>query len=477
MKTLKAVAALVLAGWLGNTPLHALPLIQQPVSLPANFEGVVTMYPDSANTAQVRRYWIVPSTARIVSAPDPQNPTRKVLQFGLQHQGLTSFEQDGVRALLTTTIQPYVDDTTLNQAKQLVEMQAKSEGATQVTFSFIAPKQTSAWLMVGGHPSDFWTGTAAVKVNGGSVDAGIPFQIQIGDRPDSSFDVRALTQAGAGQASTIGARFEMSFDALADPCSFSITADFNQTYTHFKAAVQASGWFGLAKANVKTEWQNLQGQPFVHLDKHGCSDETLEKFEAKKVLESFLEQLTSQTGFFAPQIHPTGLPDAPGGGGLFGWSVGVGGGYESVVEHRQLQYSVNDQSLVTETITFGFSFPTASAELAPYVNNLSDTGKPFPTSDDIKAVAKQNDKCTTDRITLLTNLHTGGAISNDFYQQQVQAALTRGCYLPVPNLDRISHALGLTSREALKDVSALKALGSTPEKKRNTEAIISVFGK
>src|SRR6185295_1999955 len=103
--------------------------------------------------------------ARIVKAQDG------TLAFGLVHSGLTSLDPAGVNALLTLTVQPFVDAATLNRAKALVEEDARKRGAT-ASFSFVNPREMKAWLMVGGHPSDFWKGTGSEATAGGTVEAG-----------------------------------------------------------------------------------------------------------------------------------------------------------------------------------------------------------------------------------------------------------------------------------------------------------------
>jgi hypothetical protein len=405
------------------TAAHALPLLESPVPLPANFEGVITIYPDSDNSVQVRRYWLVPSTARIV-----RNAQTNQLEFGMVHSGLTvlpagRLDPDGVRGLLTLTVQPYVDNDTLNRAKQLIEQTARTEGATSVTFSFITPREMKGWLMVGGQPSDFWGMGGTLSAAGGTVEAGYVFQIRLQDR----FDIRALTQAGGDAASTVGARFTMKFDGMTNPCRFTVRAKYQQLYEHYKAQVNASGWFGLVRANASAEWKTLKENPFVTFENRGCSDTTIEKYYALKLIDSLLTQLAARSGQFAPVLKPSGLPDAPGGGGLFGWSFNAGGGYERVDEERDIEYSVNIQSRVEEEMAFGFSFPTASNVLKPHMKNLTDTAKPLPTSADIEQVAAANETCIAGRIAWLRQLHANGAISQDFFQKEVQRTVSTGC--------------------------------------------------
>jgi hypothetical protein len=440
----------------------ALPLLEQPVPLPADFQGVITIYPDSQNTSAIRRYWLVPSTARIVRGSDGK------LGFGLHHSGLTSLDPAGVNALLTVTVQPYVDDSTLARAKSLVNDRARSEGATSVTFSFVTPREMKAWLMVGGHPSDFWKGTGSEATQGGTVEAGYVFQVRVSD----DFDVRALTQAGADAASTIGARFTMKFDGLTDRCSFSVTAKFKEVYDHYKLVVSGSGWFGLTRATGKVEWQSLKGQNWVHFQSAGCSDVTIEKYYGMKLVDALLTQLAARTGQFAPQIHPSGLPDAPGGGGIFGWSFNAGGGYEHVDEERDLEYSVNIQDRVTEEIAFGMSFPTASTDLLPYIKNLTDTDKPLPTGADIKKVAVENKACITEKIAFLKGLFDQGSISQAFYQSQVANAVSRGCYGGNAFLTRLT---SLISTPAAKTAASTRAVEVMRDAILRNEQLLSLY--
>ena len=106
MKRLNVVLVLLLAACSLPRSAYGLPLLESPVPLPASFDGVITIYPDSANTKEIRRYWLVPSTARIV-----RSSQSNLLEFGMVHSGLTltpngKLDPDGVRGLLTLTVQP-----------------------------------------------------------------------------------------------------------------------------------------------------------------------------------------------------------------------------------------------------------------------------------------------------------------------------------------------------------------------------------
>ncbi|HVL66348.1 MAG TPA: hypothetical protein VM364_03705 [Vicinamibacterales bacterium] len=428
MKRLNVVLVLLLAACSLPRSAYGLPLLESPVPLPASFDGVITIYPDSANTKEIRRYWLVPSTARIV-----RSSQSNLLEFGMVHSGLTltpngKLDPDGVRGLLTLTVQPYVDPKTMADAKRLIDETARKEGATSVTFSFVTPREMKGWLMVGGHPSDFWGSGGALAAAGGTIEAGYVFQISLKE----GFDVRALTQAGGDAASTLGVRFSLRFTGMTNPCRFSVTAQFKELYEHFKASVSASGWFGLARASAATEWQKLKGAAFVKFKNDGCNEQTIEKYHAMKLIDNLLTQLAQKTGQFAPAIRPKGLPNAPGGGGIFGWSFNASAGYEKVDEDREITYAVDIQTQVDDEITFGMSFPTAATELRPHLKNLTDSSKPLPTAADIEQVANANRHCVRDRIAWLRELYDLGAISKEFLQQEVQASVKKGCAAGMP---------------------------------------------
>ncbi len=409
----------------------ALPQLEEPVELPADFNGIVTIYPDNHNTTEVRYYWLVPSIARIVRRQDGK------LAFGLVHSGISSYDPSGVQALLTLTTQPYVDDATLQRAKTLIEQQAKANGAKQVGFRYISPTETTMRLLIGGQYYD-WSGKDHTTVMGGSVDAGIPFQIRLKD----SFDVRALAQAGGDDASTIGVLYTMKFDGVRNRCDFDVTANFRETYEHFKTQVTASGWFGLARANASVEWQKLLTTGAVKLTVRQCRQTDLDKYDWSKVMNSFLDQLTTRTGFFSRQLKANGLPDAPGGGGAWGWSIGVGGGFESYEQTTELKYAVDVQYTVSEEIAFGMSFPSGGAELKRYVRNITDTSKPFPTSDDFKRASAEHKVCRANNIAALDELLKNGTINQDLHDRLIEKALTKGCYVDY-SLVRLSQLLHL----------------------------------
>src|SRR5262249_55497079 len=154
--------------------------------------------------------WIVPSTARIVKNADGK------LAFGLVHSGVSSFDPDGINALLTVTVQPYVDAASLTKAKKLVER--RTPGAT---FSYVNPNEMTCRLLIGGQFVD-WDGKQRTVVNGGTVEAGIPFQFKV----TNSFDVRALSQAGGPDANTLGAQFTMKYRGIGKRIHFKVTAKY-----------------------------------------------------------------------------------------------------------------------------------------------------------------------------------------------------------------------------------------------------------
>jgi hypothetical protein len=420
MKTTTVVQAFVIALSIEGiaSQAAALPMLEEPIPLPASFEGVITIYPDNHNTTQIRNYWLVPSTARLVRNPD------KKLAFGLVHSGVSSFDPDGINVLVTATVQPYVDAPTLAQAERLVEDQAKKEGATSVNFRYIAPTETTAEILIGGQHYD-WSGKDKTTVKGGLVEAGIPFQVKV----NKSFDVRAITQAGGDNASTLGVLYTMKFNGVRNRCDFDVTADFSEAFKHFKAEISASGWYGAVKGHGKVEWQSLVDSGIAKLTVRQCRQEDLDKFDYTKILNSFLEQIANRSGFFARQLQPSGLPDAPGGGGLWGWGVSAGGGYESYDVTQKLVYAVDAQFTVEDEINFGMSFPSGGPELVSYVKNITDTNKPYPTSDDFKSIATQHKQCRSNNITALKKLLADGTINQGLYDQLIEKAITQGCYV------------------------------------------------
>jgi hypothetical protein len=283
---------------------HALPMIEEPVPLPAAFTGVVTIMPDSHNTATHRSYWLVPSVARIVRNQDQK------LSFGLVHSGISGFDPDGINALLNITVQPYVDEATLAEAKRLVEEQARANGAEEVGFRFVAPTEMTAQILVGGQFYDC-NGQDKATIAGGSIEAGIPFQVNI----NKSFDVRALSQAGGDDASTIGALFTMRYNGVGNRCHFFVTANVKEIFEHWKAQVSGTAWWGLVRANAAAEWQNLQTNGLAKLTVVQCEETTLAKYDPNKILDGLMEQVSNRTGFFAKRLQASGLPDAPGGVG------------------------------------------------------------------------------------------------------------------------------------------------------------------
>jgi hypothetical protein len=184
---------------------RALPKLEEPVSLPPDFNGVITIYPDSDNTKETKKFWLVPSTARVVRKPDGK------LEYGLVHSGISGLDKDGISAQLTVTLQPWVDDGTLQKAKKLIEATEKANGAKTVTFSFISPIESTCQLLVAGQFIDWDGAKSRSVVKGGTIEAGTPFQVKL----DKNLDARALAQAGGPDACTLGVRYTMKFNGRA----------------------------------------------------------------------------------------------------------------------------------------------------------------------------------------------------------------------------------------------------------------------
>lgn len=397
----------------------ALPKLGEPVELPASFEGVITIYPDSENTKEVRRYWLVPSTARIVRKPNQD------LAFGLVHSGVSSFDPDGINALLNVTVQPWVDNATLNNAKKLVEQKAISEGAREVSFNFISPNETTAQIMVGGNYIDFSGMQGKTVVKGGSVEAGIPFQVKVKD----SFDVRCLAQAGGEAGAIFGVLYTMKFYGVGPRVHFTLTAKFEETYKHFLARVKAKGWFGLVEKDIKLEWQDLKKQPFIELKVWSGTAEDVEKFHAMQIFKILFDAINQRTGLFAQTLKPSGLPDAPGGGGQFGWAFSGGGGYEEYTDKTDFVINVDVQYTREQEIVFGMDFPTGGTELEKYVRNVTDTKKPYPTSDDFKRQREEHKVCRTNNIASLRRMRDDRTINEILYKELISNAITKGCFV------------------------------------------------
>jgi len=402
----------------------ALPMLEEPVPLPASFEGIITIYPDSHNTAAVQNFWLAPSTARIVRNPPKPGEAEGKLAFGLVHSGISGFDPDGVSALLTATFQPYVDAATVKQATDLISKSVEAAGG-KAFFRYIAPKETEVYFLVGGQYVD-WTGRKPnAVVKGGLVEAGIPFQIKVKD----SQDARALSQAGGDDASTMGVQFRMKFDGIRGRCHFLITGKFKETYEHFKAAVSASGWFGLARASARVEIQKLVSKDAIKIQLYQCTQEKFDKYFPTEAVEGLMTQLAARTGAFARTLKANGLPDAPGGGGMWGWSFSAGGGFESYDEDREISYEYDLNFTEEQEFTFGMAFPTGGNQLKSYVKNLTDTNKPFPTSTDFKTIRTQMAACRKANLAALKKLLADGDINQTQYDKYVEQAMERGCYV------------------------------------------------
>jgi hypothetical protein len=403
------------------TASHALPMLEEPVPLPAKFEGIITIYPDNHNTKEVQNFWMVPSTARIV-----RNPETKKLAFGLVHSGISSFDPDGVSALLTSTFQPYVDAVTLASAKDLISKSVEEQGG-KAYFRFVSPTETQVYFLVGGQYVD-WTGTKPQAIiKGGLVEAGIPFQIKVKD----SQDARALAQAGGNDAATMGVQFRMKFDGVRGRCHFLISAKFKETYEHFKAAVSASGWFGLARASARLEVQKLVSKDAIKIQLYQCTQEKFDKYYPVEAVDGLMTQLAARTGAFARTLKANGLPDAPGGGGNWGWSFSAGGGFEKYDEERAMEYEYDLNFTESQEITFGMAFPTGGPELKTYVKNLTDTSKPFPTSEDFKKIREQMAACRKANVSALNEMRANNQLTQAQYEKFMEQAVDpkSGCYV------------------------------------------------
>lgn len=400
------------------TRVSALPLLDRPYPLPADFDEVITIYPDHENTATKRFYWIVPSNARIF-----KNPVTNKLAFGLTHSGVSSFDPDGITVLLNVTMQPYIDPKALQNAKKLITEADAKDGA-QSFFNFIVPKESTARLLVGGQPYD-WNFEKRTAVAGGAVEAGFPFQIKV----DKSIDVRALTQAGGDDASTFGVQFTMKYLGIGDRIHATVTANFKEVYKHFKAVVQASGWFGLVKGRASREWQTLRSSDLVKVTVHQGTQAQVDSILPKMIIDKLMTQLTERSGFFARQLKPSGLGnvEAPGGGGIWGWSVSGATAFESMDEERELKVEIDMQFTREQEIEFGMSFPSGGPELRSYVKNLTDTDKPYPTAEDFKKIKQQHQVCRSNNIKALNKLLANQSITKEQHAAWMKEAMEKGC--------------------------------------------------
>lgn len=398
----------------------ALPMLEEPVPLPAEFDGIVTIYPDNHNTTQVQNFWLVPSTARIV-----RNPNGK-LEFGLVHSGISGFDPDGVSALVTAAFQPYVDAATVNKAKELIAKSVEAQGG-KAFFRFVSPTETEVFFLVGGQFVDWEGKKPQAIIKGGLVEAGIPFQFKVKD----SQDARALAQAGGADAATLGVQFRMKFDGVRSRCHFEIVGKFKETYEHFKASVSASGWFGLAKSSARYEIQSLVSKDAIKIHLYQCKKDVFEKYYPVEAVEGLMTQLAARTGAFARTLKANGLPDAPGGGGRWGWSFSAGGGFEKYDEERELRYEYDLNFTESQEITFGMAFPSGGPELKTYVKNITDTNKPYPTSDDFKKIRAQHKACRNANMAALDKMLAADQITKAQYERYVEQALDpkNGCFV------------------------------------------------
>jgi len=407
----------------------ALPRLEEPVPLDKEFSEIITIYPDSGNTPEKQSFWLVPSTARIVKDPNGR------LAYGLVHSGISSFDPDGVNAQLTVTFQPYIDQATLKKAQDVIDKVARDRGAKEVTFRFVTPIETTCRILIGGQYID-WDGKVKSVVKGGTVEAGIPFQVKV----TNNFDVRALSQAGGPEAATFGAVYTMKYQGVGDRVHFKVIAKFEQSLDHFKAQVKGSGWFGLVKGNASAEWEKFRDSGAVKLEVISGTEAQVDKYMkalgAEMLMNKLMENLANRTGMFARTIQSKPLPDAEGGGGLFGWGVSVGGGFRHVEDKSDITIEMDLQFTREHEIVFGMNFPSGGKTLEPFTKNLTDTNIPFPTSDMYKKRQEQEAKCIDNSLTKLKMLLDQKKITESLWEKKVEEALEKGCYFKLSGVPR-----------------------------------------
>src|SRR4029079_11851673 len=118
----------------------------------------------------------------------------------------------------------------------------------------------------------------------------------------------------------------------------------------------------------------------------------------------------------------SGLPDAPGGGGFLGWSISAGGGFERTTDTTTILIERDTRFTYEKELAFGMNFASVSADLKPYVKNLTDTQKPFPTSADFMAIAEQHKKCRAANIAALKKLKDDHVINEEQFARYVDSA-------------------------------------------------------
>ena len=361
----------------------AMPKIAEPVPLnPENLNALITIYPDDQNPKQ---FWLVPNSVRIVERDGR-------LRFGLVHSGISGWDPDGIRALVTMTVQPYVDESTLKQARDSIK-----RNVPDATFSFVSPKRTEAYLLIRG-TRVLVSGKPDGKAIGGTIDAGLPIQILV----NQSFDVRSLAQAaGANRsADVLGVDYEMFIDASVPDVAFEVTADLVAVGDYVAERVSKSSWWGLSRSTSVSDWKDFKEKAGVEVKIIRGTTEALEKYHLREIQESLLKQAADRTGMFQRTVPPPDqqLPVVNGGmiiphqwgWAVAGWGTGRGRWEAHTREERKLVYTVDASKTIEHSIEFGTTFDLGeNSRLRDHVKNLTDTNKPWPSSDDFLNYQKE----------------------------------------------------------------------------------------
>lgn len=430
----------------------ALPKVDEPVPIGEEFDDVITIYPDSLNQA---RYWLVPSRARIPV-------TDGAPAFGLTHSGISDFDVDGVRALLTVTFQPYVDEKALTKAKASVKEWAVKQGRPEPTFSFVTPTETTCEILIGGQRLT-WSGKPDALFLGGSIDAGIPFQVAI----TNQWDVRALAQADGGDTHLFGVLYTMKFDCVRRPVKFTVRAKLSDTLDYVQERVNKSQWWGLSKKSSVKEWQDFRNTAKVELVVESGTEEDVAKFHAAEILQQFTEAVNNRSGAFARSLPPPGVGAAPtvtGGvsgalAGVWGYRLasgwGTGVGRTEIRQRLDVVHEVRVDAQFTKqhAIIFGNTF--ALSEDGPLKNNLKNLtdGKiRFPSSDQFKAYQARIQKAMTDNRVVLATLKAQKKIDDKLYEELMATAIRGGPYVDLSSLPQLLQA-GVQDPGQIRDVA------------------------
>lgn len=406
----RAAVLSLIASWLLANSASAYPILDAVVGLP--HPELITVYPDEADP---NLYYFVPTSLSFAYEKKEDGELRP--RLGVQYWGITGPDVDGAGANLAFSVQPTIDAEKVKAvAKHLTEVNPNARYAFPTLVS-----SRMDLILNGQFVAENQDKSTATTTTAGTVDATQAFAIGL-----SRIGARAFAQGVASDSDILAARYTYKFTGIAKRLRARITVYDRRVYDHFKAGGSGSGWFGMVKASVATDWQKLTTDGSLKLEilEGGETDTDEYMLEVFKIL---VNAKVNQEGMFKPVLKAGGLPNTPESHN-FGWGFSASAGWEHLEETHNYTFEINKQKLEDREFEIGLSFNAVCAKYPDSFADLTKIGNKCIDKNAFAATVGEVQVCQTSKLTYLNNLLKQGLISQALYDKQSAKVFEDPCY-------------------------------------------------